>query len=138
MKILLGLFLLLSAIGCVGQTKTAPSQKSKQIANYLAAIEAEKKLQFCSQPQILSHPDCDGRDYAQELNNLYKELLSDEIGTQLLFAKILTDYQKLRASAQTAPQVSQAAAESSAKAQMVLMLQNQRIIELLEQLLKKK
>ncbi len=61
-------------------------------------------------------------------------MLSDEIGTQLLFAKILSDYQKNRAGAKSTMQVSQAADESSAKMQMVLMLQNQRIIELLEKI----
>ncbi len=72
-----------------------------------------------------------------EENNIQKAM-TNPISSNVLIANTVKGYEDLRSAARSAMQVSQAVDESSIKMQMIIIAQNQRMIDLLEQLLKKK
>lgn len=131
---------LAAAISGVSQTTTAnmTAEKAKSAvpASVVKLMEAEMAVRLCGiDPE---HESCKGRNPAKETADLYSEILRDPDAAKFLLANVLSSYSELRSGARGAVQVSQAADEASVKMQMVVIAQNQRIIELLEQLLKKK
>lgn len=73
-----------------------------------------------------------------KLAGLYARAVRSPRLVQLLIGQSLTSYFDLKEGARGAVQVSQAADEAGIKFQLIIMAQNQRIIELLEQIAKRR
>ncbi len=75
---------------------------------------------------------------ATDLAELYTKISRSPKLIKILAAQAVTDYERTRPQAKSAPQASQVAEEQNAQMLRLLVIQNQRIIELLEKLLTKK
>jgi hypothetical protein len=117
-------------------SKTKEQQQAIDDAKLLVEItNAEATLRLCALDSANAACKEDG---ARKLAELYSEALKKPDTSRFVIARILTEYQNSREDARSAPQVSQVADEASIKMQFLVIAQNQRIIELLEQLVKKK
>jgi len=112
------------------------SDASKTTGFLLTFMEAETMLRLCS--MVPDNEKCKGRNPAAEMSDLYAQAAKNPELTRKLVSLALNSYSELKEGARSAAQVSQAADESSVKMQLIVIAQNQRIIELLEQLVKKK
>ena len=83
-------------------------------------------------------PQGEKADWAAALSNLYLQAVKFPRVMAVILSKITSTYTSGVASANSALQVSQVAGETSIKLQILLAAQNQRIIELLEILAKRK
>ena len=145
MKTIIGLVaILVLGVGISAQTANTakpadanPSGEGKDfpLLTVMKIGTAEQSLRLCSMDP--ANDLCKDKNAKQELTDLYASCTRDAKCSPLLMAKIISEYTSLREGARGAVQVSQAADEAGVKMQMVVMAQNQRIIELLEQLVKK-
>jgi hypothetical protein len=112
------------------------ADKGSQAMFFITLLEVEMAAKLCAMSP--DHETCKGRNPSAELVDLYgKGMKSPEV-SRALIAKTVRSYAEMREGARSAPQVSQAVDEASIKMQMIVIAQNQRIIELLEQLVRKK
>jgi hypothetical protein len=83
-----------------------------------------------------NNPVC--KTNAADLAELYTKISRSPKLIKILAAQAVTDYERIRPQIKSAPQASQVADEQNAQMLRLLVIQNQRIIELLEKLLTKK
>jgi hypothetical protein len=81
-------------------------------------------------------PEC--KTNATDLAELYTKVSRSPKLIKILAAQAVTDYERTRPQAKSAPQASQIAEEQNAQMLRLIVFQNQRIIELLEKLVNKK
>ncbi len=108
-----------------------PTLSASEIELFTRIIGARAKLQSC----VLTSS---ARVCQSDLANLYRQAVSSPKVMSLLIETEIADYASSSSSARSAPQASQAADEASVNLQILILAQNQRIIELLEQLVKKR
>ena len=129
------LLLLLLSIPCFAQSvvKPLPSEPlTPEESELVGAIMVYEGLaQTCDMLPALC------KNKRQELALVYSQIAKSPKVVRALTAKAVTEYQELRTSNITAAQASQIANEQNAKLIPLLIIQNQRIIELLEVIAKK-
>ena len=119
-----------------------------RLANYTQLTEAEKKILadyltaktsmgFCT--FVPDGTGCkENNNFEQKyIDSLAKIVQSPKL-TSYLVSGAAKNFEGLRISAKSAPQISQIADEQNAELIRIIVIQNQRIIELLEQIAKKK
>lgn len=136
--VLFTLFLTVSISGQVPQPSTSHEGERLREAELLVAKlkTAEMLLKLCEASP--TNELCKDKDPAADVARLYSDLVRDVNLSKAVAAYAVSSFAGLRAGASSAMQVSQAADEAGVKMQLILIAQNQRIIELLEQLVKKK
>jgi hypothetical protein len=145
------LFIFMACVGAFAQAKPAKttdapadtaskmdaaSDKAAETKLLVSIMEVELTLRLCS--MVPTHESCKDRNPSAELAELYNKAAKSSDNIKVLIARAISSYSEMKEGAKSAMQVSQAADEASVKMQMIIMAQNQRIIELLEQIAKKK
>lgn len=115
-------------------------EEAEETSIMLRIITAQLVAETCAGERILGRTESDAckANPAQQLADLHAQAVKHPRLVMLLSSAAFRRFTNLSVGARGAAQVSQAADEASIKFQMIIVAQNQRIIELLEQLLKKK
>lgn len=135
----------LSAIllfGCVGfgQTVKTDSQttilslEERKILGEILATQTGMGL--CA--NLPDNEDCKKDDYQQRFKEAITKAVNYPNVIFMLLTNVAKTYEENKINARSAPQISQVADEQNAQLFRIIVVQNQRIIELLEQLVKKK
>lgn len=125
----------LFALNVQAQSQAVVAKDTPQLV--VAKIKtASMLLTLCS--SVPENEKCKDVDPRKDLMELQSSCIKDSECSSMLIADAIANYESLRFGARSAVQVSQAADEYGVKMQLILLSQNQRIIELLEQLVKKR
>jgi hypothetical protein len=128
------LFLMGTAVSA--QQPSAPQPTDKEdLALLVQLITAETEAKLYA---LAPEENKDKSGATRKVAEVYARIAQRPTASQLLLSTILSDYSSDRYRAQSAMQVSQTADEASVKLQMLMIAQNQRIIELLEQIARKR
>lgn len=131
MRLLLFLALALFAIPTFAQTDTLTKDEANLLGTLLAIeLEAERCGSFGAATEKCLNAK-------SELASIYDRVAKSPRLIRYLAAQAVNNYQKVQNAAKSAPQASQIADQQNARLMPLLVIQNQRIIELLEALLKK-
>lgn len=142
----LGLILLASVSG-VAQIGKDPAPKAAPTTAASVSPEAEpemlveklKSAELSAQLCTISPENKLCSDYTPStLSDLYSKIARDPKATAILLARTYESFANMKSGARGAVQVSQAADEAGMRMQLMIIAQNQRIIELLEQLVRKR
>ncbi len=146
MKIILAAILTIVMSGFV-LAQTTATTKTTDTAKPIVLTEAEQKLWgelYAAQlgmglcANLRDNEDCKKSNYEDQ----YRQALVKAIGYPNLILFIVSDvaksYEGNKVNARSAPQVSQIADEQNVQLMRIIVIQNQKIIELLEQIAKKK
>lgn len=141
----LAFVVLLSAYAVLGQATPPPAKPAAQqtpstpelddVNLRLAILTAELGVKVCA---ISPNADSCKERPAEQLVKLYSQAISRPAVLRSLLASGVTTFTFAKENARGAAQVSQGADEANVSFQLIIIAQNQRIIELLEQLNKKK
>lgn len=122
-------------LGPMPASKRPPvDPETDQLISELRALR--EVVQSCGSAPSL--PACQGGELKQRLALTYGRAAANNEAILLLFADAIEKFDSSRANTKSAMQVSQIADEQNVDLIRLLVLQNQRIIQLLEQILKKK
>jgi len=128
--------LFLIATAAVAQQPIAQQPTDKEDAALLVQlITAETEAQLYA---LAPDENKDKSGATRKVAEAYAKIAQRPTASHLLLSTILSDYSSSRFRAQSAMQVSQSADEAGVKLQMLIIAQNQRIIELLEQIARKR
>src|SRR2546429_537491 len=124
-------------------TEQAPKQPETKATTLtpeevLLFLEIQNEQTQAELNTLVPTVDKDKATANSKLAALYAKAAKSPALSQVLAGMALDKYESAREEAKGAVQVSQAADEAGIKFQLIIMGQNQRIIELLEQLVKKK
>jgi hypothetical protein len=143
MKKLLLLIILPAAVGIsFGQTAAIPPKAQVTIKPF-SAEEAELAaniLLLRTQSSLCAYSETDSqcKELPGKLADAYKKAVRFPEVLSFLAATAASDYDRQSALTKSAPQASQIADQQNAEMLRLIVFQNQRIIDLLEQLVKKK
>jgi nitrogen-specific signal transduction histidine kinase len=115
--------------------KPADPQEQEAIMLMVKVIGLEMEARLYA---LAPEQNKDKADAANKLTELYSQIARNPIASRHLVSSMLRDYTSVREGARGAAQVSQVADEAGIKFQMLVIAQNQRIIELLEQIARKR
>lgn len=112
-------------------------EKLKEIAAIgITYFQLKVLLRLCGVAP--EHESCKGKNPSADMVELLTKASKQPEAMQAIIAIELNEYAGNKELAKSAPQASQAADEANVRYQLIIMAQNQRIIELLEQLVKKR
>ncbi len=143
MKILSIVFIFVFGLSVFGQAKPGIVESivgqsgdyTKEESEILAGVARNSlAAEICGYEP--GNPQC--KTVATELAELYTKISRSPKLIKILAAQAVNVYDRTRPQAKSAPQASQVADEQNAQMLRLLVIQNQRIIELLEKLLTKK
>ena len=139
MKTILGLItILILGLAISGQTpSTGTNKMSPEESMLMKVVDAQKLFDLCFVD--LSNHQCDGRKPDRELTAAFTVCVNDKKCAPLLISNIVAGYAILTTGRlNSSDLISEGTRDTNVKMQMILIAQNQRIIDLLEQIAKKK
>lgn len=108
-----------------------PPTKSDTLMQELESALQEARVRALTRGLLDKEPDTP--DPTPKVIEAYRKVVNDPDSARRVIAGHLADYLANKERAKSAPQASQVAAQTSVELQVIMLVQNQRIIELLEQ-----